>query len=183
MNWNNWVRQIHRWLSIAFTVAVIVNIVAMGQGSNLPSGWASWRCSRSSCSCSPVCTCSCCRMPPGGAAGDAPADRRDGNGRQDVQETGEGRKEGRRQAGGCEAGPPLRRQPADREGLRRRPRAGLHRGHAGLEKRRRAPPRRAHRAHRSRACTRRSNGTRRFYGSRGPGLVPRHPCASRSTSK
>ena len=24
-----WVRQIHRWLSIAFTVAVIVNIVAM----------------------------------------------------------------------------------------------------------------------------------------------------------
>lgn len=31
MNWNNWVRQIHRWLSIAFTLAVIVNIVAMGQ--------------------------------------------------------------------------------------------------------------------------------------------------------
>jgi len=31
LNWNNWVRQIHRWLSIAFTVAVIVNIVAMGQ--------------------------------------------------------------------------------------------------------------------------------------------------------
>ena len=31
MSWNNWVRQIHRWLSIAFTVAVIVNIVAMGQ--------------------------------------------------------------------------------------------------------------------------------------------------------
>jgi hypothetical protein len=31
LNWNNWVRQIHRWLSIAFTAAVIVNIVAMGQ--------------------------------------------------------------------------------------------------------------------------------------------------------
>ena len=29
MNWNEWVRQAHRWLSIAFTVAVIVNIVAM----------------------------------------------------------------------------------------------------------------------------------------------------------
>jgi len=26
-----WVRQIHRWLSIAFTVAVIVNIGALGQ--------------------------------------------------------------------------------------------------------------------------------------------------------
>jgi hypothetical protein len=26
-----WVRQIHRWVSIAFAVAVIVNIVAMAQ--------------------------------------------------------------------------------------------------------------------------------------------------------
>jgi quinol-cytochrome oxidoreductase complex cytochrome b subunit len=31
LNWNQWVRRIHRWLSIAFTVAVIVNIVAMTQ--------------------------------------------------------------------------------------------------------------------------------------------------------
>ena len=31
MNWNNWIRQIHRWLSIAFTLAVIVNVVAMSQ--------------------------------------------------------------------------------------------------------------------------------------------------------
>jgi cellulose synthase/poly-beta-1,6-N-acetylglucosamine synthase-like glycosyltransferase len=30
LSWNNWVRQIHRWLSMAFTVAVIVNVVAMG---------------------------------------------------------------------------------------------------------------------------------------------------------
>ena len=29
MNWNKWVRQTHRWLSIAFTVAVIINIVAI----------------------------------------------------------------------------------------------------------------------------------------------------------
>ena len=29
MNWNAWIRQIHRWLSIAFTVAVIVNVVAL----------------------------------------------------------------------------------------------------------------------------------------------------------
>ena len=28
MNWNSWVRQIHRWLSIAFTVTVIANFVA-----------------------------------------------------------------------------------------------------------------------------------------------------------
>jgi hypothetical protein len=32
LNWNKWVRQIHRWLSIAFTVAVIVNTVAVVQG-------------------------------------------------------------------------------------------------------------------------------------------------------
>jgi hypothetical protein len=31
MNWNMWVRQIHRWLSIAFTVAVIVNVIALVQ--------------------------------------------------------------------------------------------------------------------------------------------------------
>jgi len=28
---SRWVRQTHRWLSIAFTVAVLVNIVALGQ--------------------------------------------------------------------------------------------------------------------------------------------------------
>ena len=31
MNWNMLIRQVHRWLSIAFTLAVIVNIVAMMQ--------------------------------------------------------------------------------------------------------------------------------------------------------
>jgi heme A synthase len=31
LNWNNWIRQIHRWLSMAFTVAVIANVVAMVQ--------------------------------------------------------------------------------------------------------------------------------------------------------
>ena len=29
MNWNKWVRQTHRWLSILFTLAVIVNGVAV----------------------------------------------------------------------------------------------------------------------------------------------------------
>lgn len=32
MNWNKWIRQTHRWLSIAFTVAVVVNGVAVAQG-------------------------------------------------------------------------------------------------------------------------------------------------------
>jgi hypothetical protein len=37
LNWNKWVRQSHRWLSIAFAVAVIVNIVALGQKE--PAVW------------------------------------------------------------------------------------------------------------------------------------------------
>lgn len=31
MNWNQWIRQAHRWVSIAFTVAVIINLVALWQ--------------------------------------------------------------------------------------------------------------------------------------------------------
>ena len=31
MNWSKWIRQSHRWLSMAFTLAVIVNIVAIAQ--------------------------------------------------------------------------------------------------------------------------------------------------------
>jgi hypothetical protein len=31
LNWNNLIRQVHRWLSIAFTAAVIVNVVALMQ--------------------------------------------------------------------------------------------------------------------------------------------------------
>lgn len=34
---NMWVRQIHRWLSIAFTAGVLVYIGAMGQGQ--PPAW------------------------------------------------------------------------------------------------------------------------------------------------
>lgn len=37
MKWNAWVRQIHRWLSIAFTVAVVVNVVAMARKE--PAVW------------------------------------------------------------------------------------------------------------------------------------------------
>ena len=37
MNWNEGIRQSHRWLSVAFTVAVVVNIAAMGRGE--PAVW------------------------------------------------------------------------------------------------------------------------------------------------
>jgi hypothetical protein len=32
MNWNKWIRQIHRWLSIVFTAAVLINAVAVVMG-------------------------------------------------------------------------------------------------------------------------------------------------------
>jgi hypothetical protein len=32
LNWNKWFRQTHRWLSVVFTVAIIVNGVAVVQG-------------------------------------------------------------------------------------------------------------------------------------------------------
>ncbi|MBX5161203.1 hypothetical protein HJB89_29470 [Rhizobium sp. NZLR8] len=35
MKWNNWLRQTHRWLSVAFTMAVILNIVAMVQEKSI----------------------------------------------------------------------------------------------------------------------------------------------------
>lgn len=37
MRWNKWIRQVHRWLSLAFTLAVIANIAAMGMAE--PAVW------------------------------------------------------------------------------------------------------------------------------------------------
>ena len=40
MNWNSWIRQIHRWLSIAFTVTVIANFIALARGT--PPAWVTY---------------------------------------------------------------------------------------------------------------------------------------------
>jgi hypothetical protein len=37
MNWNKWIRQTHRWLSIAFTLGFIVNGAAVAIGH--PAFW------------------------------------------------------------------------------------------------------------------------------------------------
>jgi hypothetical protein len=44
MNWNKWIRQIHRWVSILFTITVIANIVALtlGQGKEQPPAWITY---------------------------------------------------------------------------------------------------------------------------------------------
>lgn len=40
MNWNHWTRQIHRWLSIVFTITVIANFVALAKGT--PPAWVTY---------------------------------------------------------------------------------------------------------------------------------------------
>jgi hypothetical protein len=43
LNWSKWVRQIHRWVSIAFTLTVIANFVALAQGSGaMPPPWITY---------------------------------------------------------------------------------------------------------------------------------------------
>jgi hypothetical protein len=40
MNWNHWLRQFHRWVSIVFTLTVIANFVAMSYGT--PPPWITY---------------------------------------------------------------------------------------------------------------------------------------------
>ena len=43
MNWSNWIRQTHRWLGIAFTVAVIANIIVMSvRQGQMPPPWVTY---------------------------------------------------------------------------------------------------------------------------------------------
>ena len=43
MNWSKWIRQIHRWMSIVFTVTVIANFVALARaGGGMPPPWVTY---------------------------------------------------------------------------------------------------------------------------------------------
>jgi hypothetical protein len=39
---NAWIRQIHRWLSIVFTVTVLANFVALARGTRAPPPWITY---------------------------------------------------------------------------------------------------------------------------------------------
>jgi hypothetical protein len=39
---SRWVRQIHRWVSIAFTVTVIANFVALARGDGMAPPWVTY---------------------------------------------------------------------------------------------------------------------------------------------
>jgi hypothetical protein len=42
MNWNSFIRKTHRWLSIAFTLTVIANFVALGMRRGQPPAWVTY---------------------------------------------------------------------------------------------------------------------------------------------
>jgi len=43
MSWNNGIRQTHRWVAVAFTLAVIANVVAMARsGGAMPPAWITY---------------------------------------------------------------------------------------------------------------------------------------------
>jgi hypothetical protein len=43
MNWNKWIRQSHRWMSIAFMLTVIANIAIMAtRGGGMPPPWVTY---------------------------------------------------------------------------------------------------------------------------------------------
>jgi hypothetical protein len=42
MTWSKWIRQVHRWVAIAFTVTVIANFVALGLGQGQPPAWVTY---------------------------------------------------------------------------------------------------------------------------------------------
>jgi len=42
MKWNSSIRQIHRWLSVVFTVTVVTNFSALAQVSGMPPPWITY---------------------------------------------------------------------------------------------------------------------------------------------
>ena len=42
MNASSWIRQIHRWVAILFTVTVIANFIARAPGSGPPSPYVTY---------------------------------------------------------------------------------------------------------------------------------------------
>lgn len=43
MNWGTWIRQTHRWLSIAFTLTVAANFIALALGKGaMPPPWITY---------------------------------------------------------------------------------------------------------------------------------------------
>jgi hypothetical protein len=42
VNVSVWIRQIHRWVSIVFTLTVIANFIALARGAGMPPPWITY---------------------------------------------------------------------------------------------------------------------------------------------
>ncbi|HVH56155.1 MAG TPA: hypothetical protein VM791_07870 [Vicinamibacterales bacterium] len=42
MNWNGSIRQIHRWVSIVFTLTVVANFIALARADGMPPPWVTY---------------------------------------------------------------------------------------------------------------------------------------------
>jgi hypothetical protein len=42
LNWNKWIRQTHRWVSMIFTVTVLANFIALARGGGMPPPWITY---------------------------------------------------------------------------------------------------------------------------------------------
>ena len=42
MNWNSSIRQIHRWVSIVFTLTVVANFIALARADGMPPPWVTY---------------------------------------------------------------------------------------------------------------------------------------------
>lgn len=43
MNWNHWIRQIHRWVSVVFFLTVVANFVAIAKAAGgMPPPWITY---------------------------------------------------------------------------------------------------------------------------------------------
>jgi hypothetical protein len=42
MSASHWIRRIHRWVSVAFTLAFMTNIVALSLGQGQPPAWITY---------------------------------------------------------------------------------------------------------------------------------------------
>ena len=154
MNWNKWIRQIHRWLSIAFTVAVIVNVIAMVLEKQ--AVWVGLR------RCPAVLLCSPALHVRAAVCRNGAARRRTDDAMAGKMRNG-GPQEGRKARASSPAATRRSRRPTATPPCRptSRPcRAGNATSGAASTRSSCAP---------SPACTRPSSGTRRFYGIEGQG--------------
>jgi hypothetical protein len=42
LKWNSSIRQIHRWVSIVFTLTVVANFIALARADGMPPPWVTY---------------------------------------------------------------------------------------------------------------------------------------------